>query len=249
MRRIPRVSDVIEIIAEKALLVGIGGVTLLVLSGVMFFYGRQYGGTLPLAIVLLLVGLSMTGFASHHAWQIKKVQRFDVVCSYCQANNQLVDKPENDFTCVECNRLIPIKDHLPLPVQQVRCGYCNGINFYSEKTEILLCEECNHEIPIAVDDENRPKKKLAAAYAIVDDEMSYELLLVGKGNKTEDLIGALQHMLALNRNQVKQMLDELPCVLLTGINRRKAEMLQAQLSIHDGIAEMRVIADNQPSVR
>jgi hypothetical protein len=50
-------------------------------------------------------------------------------------------------------------------------------------------------------------------------------------------------MLALNRNQVKQMLDELPVTMLTGITKKKAEMLQAQLSIHDGEAEIRPISD------
>jgi hypothetical protein len=38
---------------------------------------------------------------------------------------------------------------------------------------------------------------------------------------------------------VKQMLDELPVTLLTGITRRKAEMLKAQISIHDGQTEFR----------
>jgi hypothetical protein len=56
-------------------------------------------------------------------------------------------------------------------------------------------------------------------------------------------------MLALNRNQVKQMLEELPVTLLTGIPRRKAEMLKAQLTIHDGIAEMVPIASGEPMYR
>jgi hypothetical protein len=37
-------------------------------------------------------------------------------------------------------------------------------------------------------------------------------------------------MLALNRNQVKQLLGDLPAVLLTGITRKKAELLEAQLT-------------------
>jgi 4'-phosphopantetheinyl transferase EntD len=43
----------------------------------------------------------------------------------------------------------------------------------------------------------------------------------------------------LNRNQVKQMLDELPVTLLTGIPRMKAEFLQAQLTANDAVAEFR----------
>jgi 4'-phosphopantetheinyl transferase EntD len=44
-------------------------------------------------------------------------------------------------------------------------------------------------------------------------------------------------MLALNRNQVKQMLEEVPITLLTGIPRMKAEMLQAQLAAHQAHAQ------------
>jgi hypothetical protein len=75
------------------------------------------------------------------------------------------------------------------------------------------------------------------AYAVTDDDRLYELVLTGTGHKNEELIASLQHMLALNRNQVKQMLSELPVAILTGISRKKAEMIQAQLSIHDGVAE------------
>jgi hypothetical protein len=43
----------------------------------------------------------------------------------------------------------------------------------------------------------------------------------------------------LNRNQVKQMLDELPVTVLTGITRKKAEMLKAQLTMHDAGVEFK----------
>jgi hypothetical protein len=90
---------------------------------------------------------------------------------------------------------------------------------------------------------------LPSAFAVVDDDNLYELILIAHGHKTEELINALQHMLALNRNQVKQMLTELPVTLLTGIPRRKAEMLTAQLSIHEGLAEMRPLPNAETSVR
>jgi len=48
-------------------------------------------------------------------------------------------------------------------------------------------------------------------------------------------------MLALNRNQVKQMLDETPVTLLTGITKRKALILQAQLASHDAIADAKAL--------
>ena len=138
--------------------------------------------------------------------------------------------------------MIPITDGKVLPVAQVRCGFCNALNYYSDKTELLLCEECNHEIPIATED-GRPAKQMPSFYAVTDDDALYELVLVAHGYKTEELINALQHMLALNRSQVKQLLGELPAVLLTGINRKKAEMLKAQLSVNDGLAEMRPIGE------
>jgi hypothetical protein len=49
-------------------------------------------------------------------------------------------------------------------------------------------------------------------------------------------------MLALNRNHVKQMFDELPVTLLTGIPRMKAELLQAQLATHGGFAEFKPVS-------
>lgn len=245
MRRIQKVSDIIEVIAEKSFLVGLAGIGALILSFLVFTYLRAQG--VVGGWMLAIAGVGLIGYAIKNALTIREVTKFDVTCPYCNETNQVTTLPEDDFTCSFCHRLIPILDHKPLPVMQVRCGYCNALNFYSEKTQILLCEECNHEIPISTsDDDTRPKKTLAAAYALVDDENIYELVLVGKGKKTEDLINTLQHMLALNRNQVKQMLDELPVVLLTGINRRKAEMLQAQLSLHDGVAEFRPVSQQTP---
>jgi len=238
MRRIQRVSDVIELISETALTYGFGGVVCLALSGYFFYYARSSSMTMPLATVLLVIGLGLTGFAIKQALRIREVEKFNVHCPYCNEDNAITTAPEDDFTCAHCHRLIPIVDGKPLPVSQVRCGYCNELNYYSDKTDVLLCEACNHEIPISTSDD-RPKKELAAAYRVVDDEASYELVLVEKGNKTEEVIQVLQHMLALNRNQVKQMLDELPVTLLQGIPRKKAEIFQAQLTMHDARAEMR----------
>lgn len=124
--------------------------------------------------------------------------------------------------------MIPIENGKPIKVTQVRCGYCNALNYYSEKTIGLLCEECNHEIPIARADGQMGQSR----FAVVDDDKTYELRLIAFEHATEDLITTLQHALALNRNQVKQILEQLPCVLLTGIPRKKAEMISAQLSQH-----------------
>lgn len=244
MRRIEKVSDVVELISERALTVTLVGVVSLCLSAGAFAYRGQGQGGAPLGWLMLFIGEASLAFAIYQATKIRDITRVDVKCPYCSEINQVLTEPEDDFTCSFCHRLIPIREKQVLPVSQVRCGFCNALNFYSEKTDILLCEDCNREIPIATEDDGRPKKKLAAAYVMVtDDEAMYELVLTAKGHKQEELIASLQHMLALNRNQVKQILDELPSTLLTGINRRKAEMLQAQLALHDGTCELRRISD------
>lgn len=239
MPRVQRASDVIEIISERAIYFGaaallVGGIAALIVR----YEGKTGGVFLPLGIVLLLMGLGVFGYSVYTALQTRKVVGQPVVCPFCETSNEVIGDPDEDFNCVNCNRMIPIKDGKVLDVSQVRCGYCNELNYYSEKTEALLCEKCNHEIPLALDD-SAPRKSIPAAYAVVDDEALYELILTGQGHKEEELIQCLQHMLALNRNQVKQMLTELPVTLLTGITRRKAEMLKAQLSLYDGEVEFR----------
>jgi ribosomal protein S27E len=242
LRRIEKVSDVVELISERALTLTLAGTLSLVLSALAFAYRGQGQTGTPAGWVLLIIGEGLLAYAVFQALRIRDITRVDVKCPYCNETNQVLTAPEDDFTCSFCHRLIPIQEKQVLPVSQVRCGYCNALNFYSEKTDILLCEECNREIPIATEDDGRPKKQLAAAYVMVtDDEAMYELVLTGKGHKQEELIAALQHMLALNRNQVKQILEELPSTLLTGINRRKAEMLSAQLALHDADCELRRI--------
>lgn len=238
MPRVQRVSDVIEIISEKAFYYYVGGLTLSVASGFLIAYRGQTGMFVPLAVIFGVIGFGCLCYATYVALQTKKVTRKPVTCPFCANVNELVGDPDSDFSCVSCHRMIPIKDGEVLGVQQVRCGFCNELNYYSEKTQALLCENCNHEIPIALDD-TAPRKSIPLGFAVVDDEALYELILIGGGSKEEELIQTLQSMLALNRNQVKQMLNELPVTLLTGINRRKAEMLKAQLSIHDGQVEYR----------
>ena len=235
MPRVPRASDVIEILSERSLLLGIGGIVSVALGGLLYKY-RGQGYLSGLAIVLMLVGFVGICLATYFALQVRKITAHEVKCPFCEHSNVLVDTPNDDFPCVNCNRMIPIVDGKTIPVAQVRCGYCNELNFYSDKTEVLLCEKCNHEIPIARDDRG-PKKTIPAAFVVVDDEALYELQLVGQGHKTEELIQALQHMLALNRNQVKNMLNEMPVTVLTGITRKKAEMLKAQLSLYEGEVE------------
>ncbi|AIE87873.1 hypothetical protein [Fimbriimonas ginsengisoli] len=238
MPRVQRASDVIEIISERAIYFGTFAIGIGVLAGLLVRYQGQTGVLVPLGFVLLTIFVGVFGYSVYTALQVRKVVGKPVICPFCEVANEVVGDANEDFDCVNCHRMIPIVDGAVLPVSQVRCGYCNELNFYSEKTEALLCEKCNHEIPLARDD-GAPKKSIPMGFAVVDDEAMYELLLVGHGHKEEELIQCLQQMLALNRNQVKQMLGDLPVTLLTGITRRKAEMLKAQLSIHDGEVEFR----------
>ena len=218
---------------------GIGGIVALGL-GIVFRVYRGQGYTDGLSLILILAGAACLIFAIAQIFKGQKVSGTDVTCVYCQSVNTFTEWPSEDFRCSSCNRLVPLRGRDVLPVFQVRCGYCNSLNYYSEKTEVLICEECDREIPIA-NEEGKPTKTLPRGYAITDDDNMYELILTGTGHKNEELISALQHLLALNRNQVKQMLGELPVAILTGITRKKAEMIAAQLSIHEGATEMRAL--------
>jgi uncharacterized protein YbaR (Trm112 family) len=233
-----RTTDVVEQLGLKVIVSMIGGVVAILFAVVLFVFQGE-GTLIGLAWVLLVAGLALLGFGIYNWTELRKVHVEKVACPYCKFTNKLTEQPSKDFTCQGCYRLIPVQDGRVLPVMQVRCGFCNTLNYYSPKTEVLLCEDCNREVPISLDDSHTPKH---IAFARRDDDKLYELVLVSNGGrKTEDLISALQHMLALNRNQVKQMLDELPVTLLTGIPRMKAEMLQTQLSTNDAVAEFRPI--------
>jgi hypothetical protein len=238
--RIQRTSDVIESISERAIYFLVGGVACLVMGGIFMKY-RGDSGIGGLASIALVAGVALLVYGIYIALQTRKVESYTVDCPICTERNELVQKPEDqDVTCVACNHLIPIKGGLVLPVQQVRCGFCNSLNYYSEKTELLICETCNHEIPIFQED-GKPTKQLPKGYVVVDDNSLYELVLIDAGKGSEDLVKTLQSMLALNRNQVKDMLDEVPVTLLQGIPKMKADMLTAQLANQGAKAESRVL--------
>lgn len=233
-----RRSDILENIGERGLTIGGGGLLALGFAALLFYY-RGDGYLIGLAYILLLVGIGALAYTVYLATRVRQIDSIEVECVYCHVQNSFTAFPENDFRCSSCNRLVPVQDGVILDVHQVRCGYCNTLNYYSDKNEVLICEECDHEIPLAT--ASGEVKHVMRAYAVTDDDRQYELVLTSVGNKQEDLISALQQILALNRNQVKNMLAELPVVVLQGITRKKAEMLQAQLAIHDASAEMRAI--------
>jgi uncharacterized protein YbaR (Trm112 family) len=233
MADVQRSSDVVEAFSERALIAGIGG--LLALGGGLLFL--RYGGMgIGLGVVLTIAGFAGIVYAIYEIIKARGVESTSVDCPYCHKPNRLTAHPDRDFTCRECHRLVPVVDGRILQVFQVRCGFCNELNWYSEKSEALLCESCNHEIPIATASGHAPSKAFHH-FAVQEDNETYELVLVSHDHHTDDLIACLQQMLALNRNQVKDMLTELPATLLTGIPRKKAEMLQAQIALHHGAAE------------
>ena len=238
MPQVQRSSDVVEQHSEKVITYGSGGLVLLLISAFLYYYRGSSGMFVPLSNLLAFFGFMLVGYAVYCGLQVRKVTTHDVACPYCEYTNFLTESPKEDFTCVSCHRLIPVVDGSVIPVSQVRCGFCNSLNYYSEKTDVLLCEECNHEIPIAHDEGHVPKKKIAAGFAVQDDDRTYMLTLTEPGNRTEEVIGCLQHMLALNRNQVKQILENAPVTLLTGIPKKKAEMLRAQLAIYDAESDI-----------
>jgi ribosomal protein L7/L12 len=143
-----------------------------------------------------------------------------------------------DFLCEECGRRVPVLDGKVLDVTGVRCGFCGSLNFMSEKTKVLICEDCDREIPL-LDPSTGEMRHVAKGYARVDDTTAYDLVLVKVGRDKEPLINSLQHILAMTRNQVKDMLDELPATLVKGVNRRKGEMLRAQIEANEGETELR----------
>lgn len=231
-----RSSDIVEQYGVKAISAGIGGIVVAI-AGIIFWMYRGGGATAPLAILLMVIGAGLIGYAIYEAAQIRKVGSYVAECSYCKHKNRLSEPVSADFLCGACFRMVPVQDGKILTVQQVRCGFCNELNYYSERNQVLLCESCNHEIPLSRGDDVPQKHSV---FAVKEDNALYELVFTGHDNHhTEELIQCLQSMLALNRNHVKQMFDEVPVTLLSGIPRMKAELLQAQIATHGGFAEFR----------
>ena len=228
-------------IAERGLYCVIIGAVLIGVATI-FLKFKGDGLFVPFGVVMLLIGIALIGAAAYCVYQARKVTGIVIKCPFCSAKNSLLENPTEDFDCVGCHRMVPIKDGAVMEVFQVQCGFCKALNWYCEKTEVLICETCDHEIPISQADDQRPTKTLPKGFALTEDDAMYELVLTDAGIKTEEVITTLQHMLALNRNQVKDLLDQLPSTLLTGINRRKAEMLQAQLNVHGASASIQALA-------
>ncbi len=231
MARPERSSDVIEKHSAVALSCVICGLIALGLGiGVFLPMWRE------LAWLLIIVGAGSLGYGIYRFTLVRKVPATRQECPYCHVTNILTEPPQKDYPCVACHRLIHVVDEQPLPVSQVRCGFCNHLNYYTSKSVGLICEECDREIPISTADGQQATKAFST-FSRHDDDSFYDLVLTSAGAKEEEVIQTLQKMLALNRNNVKDMLNELPVTLLTGIPKKKAEMLSAQLAIHGAVAQ------------
>jgi len=227
-----RSSDVAETFASNALLVGVASVLAIGLGALFVGYKSMF---MLLGIVLIMGGALGLAYVFKQTRQIKQITSNDIVCPYCSAKNIFTEPPTESVTCQECSRLIPIFEGRILKVSQVRCGYCRHLNYYNEHSVGLICENCDREIPIATAD-GELQSGAFHKFVVKDDTAVYDLVLRSPGPKVEEVIPVLQQMLALNRNQVKQMLEETPVTLLTGIPKMKAEMLTAQLQAHDADA-------------
>jgi ribosomal protein S27E len=240
-------EDVKEKITTQVILILIPGLLMLMAGILMTFV---YPGSLGAGLgwVLLLAGIGLTGFGFHTMFKAKGVTEYRLDCPFCGATNVLTDQPDGDIRCTDCQRMVPILNGLVLRVFQVRCGYCQHLNYYSEKSSILICENCDSEIPIAADVE-APAASVIHQYARQEDTNLYDLVLLETDNRTEKLIGCLQAMLALNRNQIKKILEAAPATLYREIPKKKAELLLRDIEAAGGRATYQLSEQNAPEKR
>lgn len=244
-----RRSDVIEGQWEKAITWAVFGVLALIIGLLLYFYndnwfefGKFKGLDIRVASYpFLVIGALLMLYSASRVAGGKRVKTFIASCPYCGYDAEFAEEPLSDFICEECARRVPVDNGKVLDVTGVRCGFCGSLNFMSEKTKVLICEECDREIPL-LDPNTGEMRHVAKGFARIDDSTVYDLVLVKVGRDKEPLINSLQHILAMTRNQVKDMLDSLPATLMTGINRRKAEMLRSQIEANEGQTELRVSA-------
>lgn len=237
MSHIERSTNLKEQYGQRALVAIVPGLIGLGLGATMVYY---HGMLTVLGYVLCVMGLAAIGYGGYQFSLFKKIPCFPAVCPFCKHKNEFTEEPLTDVRCESCQRMIPIYDGRILQVWQVRCGFCNHLNYYSEKSTGLICENCNRIVPIA-NEGGLQAKATFEHYTVHDDDRPYDLILMDAGpSHNEELFTALQHMLALNRNQVKMMVEELPVTLLTGIPKKKAELLKAQIEMHHGKADAHV---------
>lgn len=237
MSHFERSSNIREEFIQKALVSIVPGVIALGIGIVFIVYQGMF---VSLGYVLGLMGLAAIVYGVVQVSKSRQIPSFPVKCPFCNHKNDFTEEALEDVRCEGCQRMVPIQGGRILQVWQVRCGFCNHLNYYSEKSTGLICENCNRVVPIA-NEGGANAQSTFEHYTVHDDDRPYDLVLTDGGpSHNEELVSTLQHMLALNRNQVKDMLDELPVTLLTGIPKKKAELLKAQIEMHHGKADSKV---------
>lgn len=221
-----RRSDVAEVEVERAFYY-FGGAVGLALLG--FLIGKYIISSVFVTILFGLLTLVAIVAGVSEVMKTKKIPSVKVRCPYCNAQSEFTESPTTDFTCSSCHRRVAVENGRILNVIEVKCGFCGSLQRFSERTEVALCEECDHEIPLASSPTGE-MRHMARGMAVDDDNRPYDLVLLDPGTHTDQVIGKLQQVLALNRNQVKEIVGTLPTVLLTGIPKRKAQMLSEDLT-------------------
>jgi hypothetical protein len=234
-----RQSDIAEADTER----GLYWLGATIIAAIIGFIIHRYGGSVAIVGTIILcispLGLIMAGVQFYKA---KHVPGAKVKCPFCGEASAFLEVPQQDFTCAFCHRRVAVEDGRILGVIEVRCGACGALQKVSERTEVALCEECNHEIPLA-SSETGHMRHIPVGLAADDDTRPYNLVLVAPGTNVEQLITELQRILAMNRNQVKEVLQVLPATLLKGIPKRKARLLQEQLRGLGAAADIQVAAE------
>ena len=230
-----RSSNVREEQMQKAVIAIVPGLIGLGIAITFFVFSSP--STIGLRWVLMVGSVGAIGYGLRIILQMRQVGSVRLDCPFCGGKNFFTTAPQGDVRCDKCNRDIPVLDGRVLKVHQVRCGFCGELNYFSEKSTGLLCESCDREIPISTDDSNAPSPALQT-YAMHDPtKVRYNLVLVDAGVKREVMIPTLQKMLALNRNQIKDIIDRTPAILLQGVPKMKAELLAAEIKAKGGVAE------------
>ena len=237
MPAIDRSSNIREEIVQRSLFAIVPGAIALIIGVTMLLYRVQ--ASVGLAWVLTVLGFAAIVYGVVQLFKLRDVEEHHINCPICSAKNSFSFPPMSDVRCSGCNRQIPILDGRILRVFQVQCGYCKTLNYYSEKSTGLLCESCDRVIPIAVEEGLTPSANFDR-FAAKEDVNPYDLILTDPGHHTEQMILVLQKMLALNRNQVKQIIETTPAILLTGIAKMKADRLLHDIQEAGGKADVKV---------
>ncbi len=231
---IERSSNVREELSQRAFFGFIPGIVIVAVAGLMIAYKTAW---MMLAYVLLIIGAAALAYGIAQLFKMRKVTDISISCPFCSERNFFTIMPDDDVRCTSCLREIPVADGKVLAVFQVQCGKCSGLNYYTEKSTGLICEFCDSVIPIATD-EGPDAAQTFEKFTAHDPGQPVDLYLSDPGPHREKMIEVLQKMLSLNRNQVKEIIDEVPSILLIGIPAKKAEYLVQDIEKHGGRASI-----------